>query len=376
MKKKWLTVCAALLLTVSASASNVSAAESAKKVWTQLDEPSFSSTGHAVAPTADGGWVYTGDKDRQLVIHKLRKNGTEEWEYTYSPGLYAKKIIQTADGGYLAVGQTPYLTDAEGVQAFAVKVDAEGQVDWQYLYGGKDFDQFLSVVQAEDGYWLAGSLTNAKGKAVLIKLDLNGGLIKELDVSAYYKSIASMMATADQGLLLAGIDYAKGFGRWGWNTLVVKLDANGKKQWSRSIEGEVLAMSGERGKDIFISTRTWDSVLGLYRMSDKGTVVWKKIVRPAVKHYMKINGYDLVPTSDGGVIVVGDTGPLNTQYAYLIKFDKNGKKMWDQSYFSANSWILGIAKQGENRYAITGHWYKRGMNTMPKAYLMELQISK
>lgn len=130
------------------------------------------------------------------------------------------------------------------------------------------------------------------------------------------------------------------------------------------------------GKDIFLSTRTWDSVLGLHRMSEKGTIIWKKTVQPAVKHYQRLNGYDLVPTPDSGVIVVGDTGSLSAQYAYLIKFDKNGKKLWDKSYFTANSLVFGIARQGEKRYAITGQWNARGKNTIPKAYIMELEIVK
>ena len=59
-------------------------------------------------------------------------------------------VIQTDDGGYAVAGYTNS-SGVGGFDAWLVKTDAYGNVQWDKTYGGTGIDKAFKVIQTNDG---------------------------------------------------------------------------------------------------------------------------------------------------------------------------------------------------------------------------------
>ena len=88
------------------------------------------------------------------------------WSQTFSLfdslDILVRKIIQTNDGGYALVGATDMPNST--YQAFLIKTDNLGNQEWIKYYGYDYNDEFMGVVQTEDGdYILSGGSNQSLG---------------------------------------------------------------------------------------------------------------------------------------------------------------------------------------------------------------------
>jgi hypothetical protein len=119
---------------------------------------------YALVQTSDGGYALAGltesfgagSQDFWLV--KTDGSGNAQWNRTYggTGGDGARSLIQTGDGGYALAGVTIPLGSGY-TDAYLVKTDSAGNMQWNKTYGGSVFDEAYALVQASDGrYALAG----------------------------------------------------------------------------------------------------------------------------------------------------------------------------------------------------------------------------
>ena len=91
----------------------------------------------------------------------------------------ANSIIQTEDGGYALAGYTES-KGAGRYDAWAIKLDENGEMAWDKTFGGSNEDVARCIIQAEDGGYALAGYTESKGAgrydAWAIKLDENGNL--------------------------------------------------------------------------------------------------------------------------------------------------------------------------------------------------------
>lgn len=79
------------------------------------------------------------------------------------------KIIKTNDGGYLIVGRRQDNFDSHGGADFwAIKIDADGNDVWQNYYGGSKDDEASSVIQTSDGGYIIVGNTYSSNDQVTI----------------------------------------------------------------------------------------------------------------------------------------------------------------------------------------------------------------
>ncbi len=149
----------------------------------------FGGTGYdacySIKLTADGGYIAVGEKsssqgDADVWMAKLKDNGEIEWEKTYGSNNNnerAYSINQTTDGGFILAGEIT--SDAGDTNILILKLNANGELIWQKIYGGSGNDSARSIQQTADaGYIVAGETTTSAGDTDfwVLKLDPNGNL--------------------------------------------------------------------------------------------------------------------------------------------------------------------------------------------------------
>ncbi len=121
----------------------------------------------SVHQTSDGGYIVSGCFDG-LVEHawllRLNGDGTIVWQKMYdSAGFDSCRVAkQLPDGGYICAG----FTDSESagsIDTWLMKLNSDGNVVWQKIYGGAGDDGAISMDQAIDGGYIIAAITASYG---------------------------------------------------------------------------------------------------------------------------------------------------------------------------------------------------------------------
>ena len=139
---------------------------------------------YSIQETDDGyilaGWTnsYGAGKDDVWII-KTNKLGSVKWQKSFggSEDDKAYSILPTGDG-YIVAGTTRSF-GAGGHDAWVIRLDTNGNRQWQKSYGGSKDDEVRSVLSTEDGYIVAGytkSFGSGNGDAWILKLDKDGNI--------------------------------------------------------------------------------------------------------------------------------------------------------------------------------------------------------
>lgn len=135
----------------------------------ELTNPSFGSVSLGdMVTTFDGGVLLVGTtvvgmdgnvSDDDMLAVKLDSAGNVQWSRTYGrPGVLDEAgtaVVRTPDGGFLLVGNTH--NSSSGFDAYAVKIDGAGNVQWSRTYDGGGGEGIATAVMAADGgFLLAG----------------------------------------------------------------------------------------------------------------------------------------------------------------------------------------------------------------------------
>ncbi|MBK6997755.1 MAG: hypothetical protein IPH31_23785 [Lewinellaceae bacterium] len=137
--------------------------------------------------TKDGGYIFAGEtnsSDGDVEGHhgnddcwvvKLDSNGDLEWQRALG-GIGSDRgwgVVQTSDEGYAMVGYAGSLDgDITGWQGYydywVVKLSASGVLEWQKTLGGSDEDWGRSICQTvDDGYAVVGITRSMDGDVLV-----------------------------------------------------------------------------------------------------------------------------------------------------------------------------------------------------------------
>ena len=250
---------------------------------TILWEKSFGFAGHDhsydLVETEDGGFFFSGFLDitssngeggtdkSSLTAHgvgefwgtKVDANGNLQWRKFFGGTNNDRSfgVVNAHDGGYVLAGASESddfdISNPKGSYDFwAVKVNKNGEFEWESSFGGTGIDQAQDILATSDGgYVITGNTfstdtqvtkNNGQSDVWLIKIDDSGQLLwqKSFGGSAF-DAAHSVRPTLDGGLLVCGNsksfdgDVSQNFGEndiW-----VFKTDASGNLQWEKSFGG-------------------------------------------------------------------------------------------------------------------------------------------
>lgn len=232
---------------------------------------------NSIQQTKDGGYIVgcmsnsnaSSDKSEDskggydFWLIKLDASGNKQWDKTLggSGDEFTNDVIQTADGGYIAVGLSNSTISGDKSENnrgandyWAIKLDRFGNKQWDKTIGGNADDYVNSVAQTPDGgYALFGaSASNKSGDKTenihggfdywLVKLNKQGVLVFQKTIGGLSDDYGQTIEnTADGGLILGGqsispISSDKDENCWGgFDYWVVKMNANGTIAWNKDV---------------------------------------------------------------------------------------------------------------------------------------------
>lgn len=230
--------------------------------------------------TSDGGFVLvgssasnvSGDKTQpcrgifDLWIIKLDAAGNKQWDRTLggSGNDGAGALVLTSDGGYLIGGVSNSGVSGEKSQPFLggwhdcwlVKLDAQGQLQWDRTFGGPGEDGMSAIrLTADGGYMLAGGSNSGVSPDKtqpsrglydiwVLKLDAMGRKQWDATIGGSGNDYARDLHVTAAGEYVVGGNSESGIsgertranygGSDGW---VVQLDAGGRVVWDQAVGG-------------------------------------------------------------------------------------------------------------------------------------------
>ncbi|MBN2381790.1 hypothetical protein JXQ70_02820 [bacterium] len=186
--------------------------------------------------TADYGFCLIGSTtstsaNSEVLIIKFDQTGTIVWQNTYGNAYndYGVSIIQANDGGYLAVGSKE-LPSTYHEDVLVLKLDSTGSIQWQYTYGDLNDDQGRDVIQSENGNYVIAAETRSYGSGLtdywLFELDSTGSIVWQKTYGdSHQEYLRDIKPSHDHGYLLTGL--SRSFGSGDEDAFVLKMDAQG-----------------------------------------------------------------------------------------------------------------------------------------------------
>ena len=305
-----------------------------------------SDIGRSVKQTSDGGFIVLGSTNSTIMgdsdywLIKTDINGTKEWENLsgLTGGDAGFDLQLTQDGGFIIVG---YLDDASaGDVPAATKTDENGNVEWRSTFEGistKSIDFLTSVKQTLDGSYIAVSYGGS-----LIRFDADGNTVwsRTFDFEEYGEEFSDLIQSSiysTDGYIITGrTNYYKNGSSYDLWTVITDSQGNELKYW------DLGASQDDVGVDIIATSDGGYLVLG---NSGSKPLIYKKDSEDN-EEYLRMFGAimgaatDIAQTSDGGYVLVG--GHYNAEEdnnsLFLMKVDSNGNEEWFRSFGKMSQW--------------------------------------
>ena len=296
----------------------------------------------AVAPGIDGralaaGALAIGGNNDALLMMLNAAGSLQSAKRISGPGDDSfEDVKRTADGGYIAVGATNSF-GAGLFDGWIMKITASGVPQWRRTFGSARDEHFVRVVQTKDRGYLALGDTNSPetgNDLLLVKFNQAGGVMwKKTLATPGFDHASGLAATADGGFLVSSNTDAAGGKTVG---VLTKFTPPGGVLWSRTFTSSYNFHAGTGvleapDETIFFLQYVApqinvDNRSVLSHLSFSGNVLWSRIIRQGT---IPIAAFSEVMTSDGGVIVAGETGS-SPRKGVIVKIDSTGKLVWEK----------------------------------------------
>jgi hypothetical protein len=353
----------------------------------QTSDGNYVICGYTLATDGDVSGVHDISNGDMWVV-KLSSSGSIIWQKCIggSNPDAAKSIIQTLDKGYAIVGYTasnngdvlgwhngidssfpPFFTVHD--DAWVVKLDSSGNIQWQKCLGGSGEDQATSILQTADGSYIVTGTTSStdgdiSGKhgsydVFVIKLTSSGNIQWQKCFGGQgYDHANSIIQTSDGGYIAAGFTDSPDegfFNHGGGDVYVVKLDSIGNKLWEKCYGGSIaetafsIVQTPDNGYAFVGKTQSSDGQVNgfkggytdawLVRLNPIGDILWQKSLGGSSSDVMTM----IVQPSEGGFLIAGGTGSNDgdvTDFhaipawskglAWIVRLNSSGIIVWQK----------------------------------------------
>jgi hypothetical protein len=334
---------------------------------------------YSVINTSDGGFAlagYTysdgaGSSDMWLV--KTDDTGQVEWERYYggTKSDYGFSIIATIDGGYVLGGGTESY-GAGGADMWLVKTDNQGEIEWSQTFGGIEDDYAFPTIQTLDEGFLIGGRTHSFGAGdsdmCLVKINNQG----EIEWNHTYggKSADSgddVIIASDGGYVIVG--GTESYGAGAADMWLVKTNPSGEIEWNQTYGGinedraTVVLMASDEGYVITGLTQSFGAGnrdMWLVKTDSSGQPEWNHTFGGKENDLAD----SLIATINGGYALAGRTESLGagSEDMWLVKTNSSGQMEWKQTFGGGEEdAAYSVIEIAVNEYILVGRTASQGI---------------
>jgi hypothetical protein len=348
----------------------------AQTYWSRTYGGTSWELGSSFQTTADGGYIVAGASASfgsgwsDAWVIKVDSSGSIQWQKTYGGSSVNKQAISldtSTDGGYIIAGFSD--TDNTGANDFWVfKVDSSGNMLWEKTYGGDGDDYVWSVHATSDGGYIVGGYTYSFGAGDadvwILKLDSSGNVQWQKTYGGSDGDvIRCLQTTSDGGSIVSGLTYSFG-GNQAW---IVKLDSSGNIQWEKTYGGTssynawFIQTTSDGGYIVSgdTSPSNFDGLdFWISKLDSSGNIEWQKTYGGSLAD----RALGIQPAADGGYIVGGFTYSFGAGDAdiWILKLNSSGDAQWQKTFGGSSEDWVGSIQQTAGVFVITGHTYSFG----------------
>jgi gliding motility-associated-like protein len=326
-----------------------------------------------------------------------------QWQRIYGGpyGDYAHAIKATTDGGYIVAGYTEgnggnvagYHGNLFINDYWVMKLDSDGQMEWQRCLGGTYYDQASDLRQTPDGgYLVAGTSASVEcemegNKGALdywvLKLSPQGDILWQKHYGGgNHEYCYGLDLTSDGGFVVAG--HTESFNgdvtnpRGKRDYWVVKADANGNMLWQKTAGGteddEAYSVKATPDGGCIVGGSSFSNngdVTGnhgkadmwVIKLSNTGNLEWQRSLGGLEME----QAWAINLATDGGYIVAGYTvsseGDVTDKHAmgfafadvWVVKLSAAGALQWQKCYGGqVNDYAFDLQPTPDGGYVIGG----------------------
>ena len=326
--------------------------------------------------TADGGFIAVGltnspDGDLQgtnvggaVLVMRMDKQGKLVWKKKmgntgYDIGFY---IIPAPSGGYLVCGSS----GAGSANGLIIKIDEAGNVEWQNTYNVVSGQNGLYVAMptSDGGYLLGGD------NGLVLKIDGNGNKLWGNSIPGGNNAIFSEVISPDNNYVMCGQTGYRNGDYW-----VIKLDTAGNLLWqktyggtgveslpflTKSIAGGYIITGGSASNDGDASANHGGTDCLVIKIDENGNKIWSKMFGGSNND----EGIYIAQTMDGHYIIAGSTsssdGDINTINhgagdGWVFEIDESGNLQWQKTFGGSGAeFIWNVNESSSGNFAIDG----------------------
>lgn len=304
--------------------------------------------GRSIKETYDKGYIIAGTSssfgngDADIYVIKTDSLGKHQWSKTFGghQNDWGYNIQVTADSGYFIAGYGNSFNPQNGFDAYYLKTDKLGNLQWEKTVSGSDWDFiYASAPMPDGGFILCGeTFTNSHGgsDAYMIRINKNGDTLWTKNYGGLYDETFNNVTIMNNRIYAVGKNQTHAIpldsAADGW---IVKLDTNGNilkdtfvtvTPYYKHFE-EILLGITPFNSDIFHfcgKTNQLDSnaTVSIFGRADTSlNVFWAFIDGPANSGYNEV--ISAVVNLDGGnsLAVGSKIGGYGGENVYLAGFD-------------------------------------------------------
>jgi len=344
-----------------------------KEVWNDTFGGGQDDTLYHAAPTSDGGFILTGSTrsygggDEDVWLVKIDANGEKKWDRVFEKSSsdfdVGYHVLQASDGGYLVTGASRGGPGWCGV--WLIKTDSDGIVEWQKGFGGNEADRAHCALETPDGGYVAAGYTKSMGDrnhgdAYIVKVNSTGALEWEKDYggSGTKEIIYSMAMIPGEGFVFAGVTERVGMED---EVYVLKTDLDGNRLWDEHYGGAlddraytvVTVTDGSCLVGGRYGTHDSGDQLYLLELNTDGDVVDSRLFGGTGDEGCR----DIEVSTDGGLLLAGYTTSRGSGGSdmWLVKVDGNMDEEWNMTAGGTNDDSCQEAVITGDKLDIFGH---------------------
>lgn len=296
-------------------------------------------------------------------------------------------ICNAHDGGFILAGTTRNAqTSSEDI--YIIKIDKNGHMIWDIVYGWQHTDVIRSVIPLSDGYLFVGEIWDYglyDSDIYLMKTDLSGNRIWDKLYGTNSREIGfKVISSVNGGYLVMG--HTRGYENAG-EIILIKTNETGEEIWRNTYgsefddygldlkqndDGTVLIVGSKGGffNDVHANFKNHDADIYLIKVDEYGNEIWQNTIGGTEHDF----GYSINQDQQSDVYIFGSSQSYGSGNfdMLLSKTDEHGEIIWQKTYGGTNyDYGQSMSVNSQHEMFLLGTTNSYGINNSPDIYLVK-----